>query len=284
MSSRRERTQMSTLAKDNKTKLLSIYKITSIALAGANILFGTLSYLLSYNPDIAYFNSSFSVICFYAVLSVTVIFAISAVILPRGFGSVCYSLESGKPSYAAAPAIGFLLYALTSIYIMIVSQEFSLTGILSAVTAVLSFVYYTAFVRGTKLSLNSRVALGLMPAAWALLIILSSYFDYTVEMNSPDKLLLQFTALSVMLYSTVELRFAAGNPRPMLYVSASCLALSLCGTGGISILIRTVLLSELDLEAVSTSIVFISLFIYIAARFIYLTDTVKTDEPEKNAD
>ncbi len=64
---------------------------------------------------------------------------------------------------------------------------------------------------------------------WLLAALVSSYFDMTVQMNAPDKVLFLFACFCGMLFTVEELRMTVGNPRRGLYAVSTGIAVLFLG-------------------------------------------------------
>lgn len=81
---------------------------------------------------------------------------------------------------------------------------------------------------------------GFAVAAAAIALAATFYFDMTVEMNAPVKVLLQLGLLSVMLESTLEIRALIGRENPVLSIVVITFATVLCPLSGVSGLVLVI--------------------------------------------
>ncbi len=144
---------------------------------------------------------------------------------------------------AAAPA------ALTSI--LAAATMVAAPGILAKLSAVFLFFSTFYFLLSAfsifKLSDSFVALLGFCPIIACALLNAYYYFDASVEMNAPIKILLQTALLFAMLYFTGEVRFLLGRQHPKLYlVLAFCTVASAALTLAFPILFFLGLLPRLD--------------------------------------
>ena len=84
---------------------------------------------------------------------------------------------------------------------------------------------------------DPTLALGFIAVIAPVVLNAAFYFDMTVEMNAPVKVLLQMGLLGAMLYATVEFRAVAGLEYNGRFSLLTALTASLCGISGIPILV-----------------------------------------------
>ncbi len=120
-------------------------------------------------------------------------------------------------------------------YMLRVTAVIEIMGILASLLSALCF-----FVRSSK-SPKAKLSawLGFFPIIRALVGVANIYFDMTVQMNHPSKLMLQFALIAVMFYFLCEEReyVSADHSRSRRYFISGCLAYFLAFVGGVSELI-----------------------------------------------
>ncbi len=91
-----------------------------------------------------------------------------------------------------------------------------------------SVIYFLlVFLRKTEKGEN-HTFFGYGVILFVLMVLAKTYFDFFTTMNSPNKLLLQITFMSVMIYMLFELRFSLGNAAPGGYAAAALTSFYFC--------------------------------------------------------
>lgn len=110
--------------------------------------------------------------------------------------------------------------------------------IIGMIASAVSAVYF--FLRiSSKGSREWHALIGFAPGLRGVAGLASIYFDMTVGMNSPNKLILTAAIVAVMVYFLLELRmiFDANKARPRLYASVGLLTVVLAATASVSVMV-----------------------------------------------
>ena len=109
--------------------------------------------------------------------------------------------------------------------------------IIGIVSSALSAVYFVLRLGEKRSSDEWHVLFGFAPGLRCV-AGLSIYFDMTVEMNSPNKLMLQAALISIMIYFLFELRMLLGfkKARPRAYAATGLLATTLTASASVSVI------------------------------------------------
>ena len=125
------------------------------------------------------------------------------------------------PSFAAAPAaLGTLISA---VWLLVAGK--ALLGILALLASVF-FTLCACFL--AKLYGKYLLWGGFAAIAATIAVNATYYFDMTLEMNAPTKVLLQMALLAAMLFVTAECRLLTGRFDRLLIPILTVLSLSLC--------------------------------------------------------
>ena len=248
--------------RDKESALVNIktWFKTILCLAPLAAVLRTLSYFTSFDAEIGYFNESFFVTLVNWLLIVTSAFAIAGFIFISKEADLSAKIDNSANSiYFSATFAGFIMLAdfaykiftligegKLSYYKMIFSSAFrsdnaymlrvgavvEIMGVLAALLTAACFFVRSAKSPKTKLS----AWLGFFPIVRALVGVAQMYFDMTVQMNHPSKLMLQFALISVMFYFLCEEReyVSPEHARPRRFFIAGCLAYFLSFVGGFS--------------------------------------------------
>ena len=117
-------------------------------------------------------------------------------------------------------------------YIIRMTAIIEILGILASLLSAVCL-----FVRSSKKPKEKLSAwLGFFPILRALVGVAQIYFDMTVQMNHPSKLILQFALISVMFYFLCEEReyVSLEHARPRRFFVSGCLAFFLTFVSGFS--------------------------------------------------
>lgn len=109
--------------------------------------------------------------------------------------------------------------------------------IIGIVASAISAIYFFLRIDDTN-SREWHVLLGFAPGLRGIAGLAEIYFDMTVEMNSPNKLILQAALISAMFYFVYELRMILGGKkaRPRAYVASGLAAVVLTLTASVSVI------------------------------------------------
>ena len=246
--------------KDSAVGNIRLWFKTILCLTPIAAVLRTLSYFTSFDAEIGYFNESFFVTLVNWLLIITSAFAISGFVFISKDADLSRKIDNGANSiYFSATFAGFIMLAdfsykvVTLIgegklsyykmifdsafrsenaYMLRVSAVIEMMGVLAALLSAACF-----FIRSSK-SPKAKLSawLGFFPIVRALVGVAEMYFDMTVQMNHPSKLMLQFALISVMFYFLCEEReyVSPEHARPRRFFIAGCLAYFLSFVGGFS--------------------------------------------------
>lgn len=189
-------------------RLFRIYRIVSAILVAVAVVLRTLNLFGFYEADIGYYRtgSVLPTVFRIFVLLCTLFFAIFAFIL----GKHAERIPSKNSATVGASLLVALTFAVTALWRYCFSAALMTTSTIFAfVTGGLAAVYFILFAFG-KLSAPSALLTGLGTILWFGCILSASYFDITVPMNAPLKLVLQLACLGGMLLMLSEMRLCCG--------------------------------------------------------------------------
>ena len=287
-----------------------------LCLAPLAAVLRTVALFTSFDTEIGYFNESFIVTLVNWLIVLTSAFAICGLLFISKEADLPKKADNSANSiFFSATFAGFIMladffYKLVSVigggkfsyYKMIFSSAFraenaymlrvgAIIEIMGVIAAVLSAVCF--FVRSSKNPKAKLSAwLGFFPIIRALVGVAQIYFDMTVQMNHPSKLMLQFALISVMFYFLCEEReyVSEEHMRPRGFFISGCLAFFLCFVGGVSEIVGffSGVLSEGSL-CVEAFFSFIVSFYILArtnsfVRCVDVKDDVKADATEEIAE
>lgn len=199
--------------------------VSGILLFAAAIL-QMIATLTAYDPQANYFLAE-------TILpTVSVILAITGALI-----GITASFLVGKELNRSVPFSDDLYPALPAVIATLVAALLLLTfgkGLFASISSLLllgTALYAALSESKFRTAAPATVALlGFLPVLASAALTAYYYFDTSIEMNAPFKVLLQTALLFSMLYFTGELRFLLNRSQPRLYLSLSVCALasSLC--------------------------------------------------------
>lgn len=190
-----------------------------LGLAGVATLLMTIAFFTQYDaPNANYFKHGAVLPVIASILAglTALLGSVFALLLPRDNpdGSAL-----PMPTASVISAIGFLL---CSVYLIlsVVRDDFDWMHVLAAALSLISAVYCLAVAFGGRLKDRLRawiVPLGFAPIFTAVFLCAIHYFDASLEMNAPVKVMLLLGLLTAMVSFTGELRYLLGTPMPRAY-------------------------------------------------------------------
>lgn len=259
-------------------KFLTVYKIIIMSLSFLSIGLCAVCTALFYDYSPGYFRESALCSIFSVSMTLTSLFALTSFFASKKTFKIKSPENSNAPYFLyLIPACGFLFYSIS-----IFPEIFKTTAnryilLAHALFSLVSFIYFLICNLNTKIDADAKSILGLISIACPMLIAIRSYFDYSMVMNSPEKIYLQITMVSFALYIINEARFILGAPYPRFYIALSGLIfpLSSCYTANkIFIIANTNKGSES--EDIALCVLMASIAIYSLFRIICIS---KAEEP-----
>ncbi len=231
-----------------------------LCLAPLAAILRTVLFFTSFDAEVGYFNVSFLVTLVNWLIVITSAFVLCGFIFISKKADLSHKTDNSANSiFFSATFAGFIMLAdfsyklftmigegKFSYYKMIFSSAFksdnaymlrvsAVIEILGVLSAVLSAACF--FVRSSKVPKEKLSAwLGFFPIIRALVGVAQMYFDMTVQMNHPSKLMLQFALIAVMFYFLCEEReyVSPEHARPRRFFISGCIAYFLAFVGGFS--------------------------------------------------
>ena len=111
--------------------------------------------------------------------------------------------------------------------------------------------------------------LGMGPHLYLVLALISEYFDWSVPMNSPIKLMNQAATVCVLLMLCDELLSLGGKARPLYSTVCVSIAILLGLTSGIPVLVSAAVNGAVETEYLIHTIPSLTLGLYAAARLLH---------------
>ena len=232
-------------------KSLTIYSIIVGLLALVGIIARMFSLLRFYDIDIGYYRTA-------AVLP-DIFHGLCVLMIPISLSVIYFLPKSGEHKYVspmqrctvdtivgaifAAFGVGaYVIYGMVSTLdesganYSVVSGAGVYIEALSIIFGFFAIIYFILVAANKTAKGEGHVYFGYAVIAFVLMSLAKTYFDFYTTMNSPNKMLLQITFMTIMVYLLYELRFSIGRAAPRVYSGFALLALyftAVCSVPGI---------------------------------------------------
>ena len=217
---------MQTPTKEASMKTLRIFRTVSLLATAVAVLLRTLNLFLYYEADIGYYRmGSISPVLLRIFLLLCVV---AFAVLPFVMGRRIAPAPQSKLLTVVAILVA-TVFAATALWRYCISATiFSVSTVFVFATGGLASYFFILFASQKRAPLLSVIT-GLGAILWLVSILAVSYFDVTVTMNAPEKLVLHFACAGGMLLLLGEIRLACGVSKPRFYLfSLATATLALC--------------------------------------------------------
>ncbi len=249
-------------------KMTRIFSLVAICLAALSAL-GRLFSLMFFYDRIGYFKTGAVLpVLFNLLYALSIVFfAISAVL----FKPIAPSKRLSNHARLAAilPAVAFVPYIISGISEILASPngKMPLSDILSLIFAMIAAAYFASLALCKQPS-SASVILGVSSIVWIVLVWMSSYLDFFVPMNSPDKLFFHFACIGAMLLIFADVRVISDMPKPRFYYFSFFTGLLTLSTSSIPSIIANAKGIFASYSLLYEDIVLIAIMIYGAVRLL----------------
>ena len=251
-------------------KKLKIYISSSLALTSLCILIYIACILFAFDAPIAYFSQSSLLPYVAKYLLILSLIGVGTLLflIPKNALS-CSAPQHSKPSRISAVlvAVSFIIYFALR-FIISSNGYLQPTNLFFACEAlsIISAIFYllTAI---TPLKESSTRAILLIPTIiWAATAMTEAYTNRFATMNSPMKLFLMLSMMSVMFFALYEARYLISRPCPRAYIVSSLIGVCLSSVFSISFLVMQFSGKHSIMEFLPTAIVSLAFSIYKLCR------------------
>ncbi len=146
----------------------------------------------------------------------------------------------GLPLFTAVvslAAAAVLCYSSVTFLMSFKVDTFSTASVVEKTTYIGSFVafpaaiyYFISFLAG-KSTEKIQAVFSFFPIIWTWIYLLGMYFDHTIEMNSPVRVIEELSLIALMIYQLMETRALLGKSKPRTYLMVASFAIIfLCPT------------------------------------------------------
>ncbi len=225
------------LAREKKQKTIRTCALAAVALTVLSAALRTLSLFFFYEKDIAYYERGavLPIISNLVYVGAVLFFLVSAfAFIPRAQESDGTNIA--PPSFACRmaallPAAALIYYAASS-YLKYGNGEPNGFELVTVVLSVVAAVFFVLFSQKPR-SMRFTAMMGLSFVAWAAFVWIGSYIDYTVPLNSPDKLYFHFACIAAGFLVINEIRVLIFCARPREYFFSIAFAILALATSAI---------------------------------------------------
>lgn len=248
-------------------KKIKIYVSSSLALTVFSTLLYIISYLISFDTNVGYLNSGFFTSVSLAISLLTIIWITTLFkVIPKSkleCNFINYSTRTRIISLAVAFIISFL-----NIYNFIDSNNTTYSSSSAALGIISSLYFFAIFFRCFKSHINIQAILGIFPILFSTITIIEIHLNTFVTMNSPLKISIMLSSMSIMMYMLYEMRLLANKPHPRCFIVVSLISsllLSVC-TIPFVILYYTNNFTQIKQSLLIIWLICFSILIYIVSR------------------
>lgn len=272
----------STKTDKQRALVISIIALTLTAIATA----GRLISLLFFYDRIGYYaTGAFLPVLSNVIYAVSVVFFVAAaILLPKSVKSI--PSPSKSVGYVALlPAIASAVYLVSSLPDLLGGAN--ILALVSSLLSIASAAFF-AIIAFSSRRTSLTAILGACVVLWLALFWMHFYRDFTVPMNSPNKLFFSFGCIGSVFFIVSELRALFGISKPRLYYFSTFCAILSLAVSSIPSLIANAKDIFASYSVLSEDIFFLSLLVYAVARLIYIPraeqEETVTETPDEQAD
>ena len=252
-----------------------VFSLVALALSGLAAA-GRLFSLLFFYDRIGYYQSgAFLPIASNTLYAASVVFfGVAAIFLIKP--SKVIATPTGSIRYVSlVPALALAVYVVSSLG-RIVTPEPDTISTISIILAIIGAVFFASLAFCRQPSVIT-VLTGIGAIFWLAIAWLRSYRDFTIPMNSPDKLFFHLGCLGATLFIFSEIRAMYGLPRPRFYYFSIYTAILTLAVSSIPSLIGNACNIFASYSLQFEDIFFLSLFFYAVVRLLTIVSG-NTDE------
>lgn len=279
---------------NSSKKALRIFRILSAALVCSLAVACIIAFTVGFEPELRYFRNSPLTIPLTVTAVATVVLALSAFFLFKG-KNAALRRESPLRFLAMLPMIAILRLIIHIAIGLITNAVPSpsndaqatldpwMIGIL--VTAAFAVIYSLSEI--FRINKAFEIISGFLQILFCILVIAKLYIDFSVEINSPVKLLLQFSATAIILCTMADLRRSFDMCSAPIFCASRLIMLALGSASAIALFAEIIPEADKYGELYSVyPLIFIAFAVKAAVELFTcsLTDYIPEEsEPDKNS-
>ena len=243
---------------------LAIYKLGTAVILAFLAVIGLISFLAFFDSDARYFENSPVKYVLYVILALAVLFALSSIFLSKKIGKIGIAQKAPYNISLIPTATAIAVFAVAAIET--IKSDNSTLSIIIVISLLGAALYHLTDV--LKLPTAAKLALGYVKILFCVLIIAKLYLDFKVELNSPIKLIAQFSAATAVLSILSDLRFLIDRASTGYFIFSKICYLTTSLLGAIAALTEVVCnLDKYNFDLLIYPILFFAAAIPTAVRF-----------------
>lgn len=264
---------------EKSKKILKIYTAVFVVLTLLGLVLRFAALYTEYDADIGYYKTGALLpMLFHALCFVAFVIALSLIpLLPKK------TLPTALPCNTAVRAVAVIQLVITlgmAVYLIYPAfsgaARVSAVSIVCVIAALFSLVYFALVISGKAVSeKKGSVLFGYALIIYVLMILANSYFDFFTTMNSPNKIILQVSLMSIMVALLFEFRSILGISLARGYAAFTLYVMfitAVTSIPGIVLFIGGVFTKPVYF---ASSFVILGFLIYFKVRYISWLRTVK---------
>ena len=206
-------------------KKIKVYCLSAVVLTFILTVLRCLSLFFAYDTSVGYFDRTFLSGFTTALFVIGALWCLSPLVLiPRE--SITSEFSPDTVSFKAMSAYSALVTLLAS-FAMITAGDTRLIEKIGIITTVLSTLFFVFGILKKDIFRTVRAFLSIVTVSSFVCILASVYFDMTIAMNSPHKIMGGFALMSAMIFGLCETRIYMQKAMPRLHFAFSLLTLML---------------------------------------------------------
>lgn len=206
-------------------KKIKVYCLSAVVLTFILTVLRCLSLFFAYDTSVGYFDRTFLSGFTTALFVIGALWCLSPLVLiPRE--SITSEFSPDTVSFKAMSAYSALVTLLAS-FAMITAGDTRLIEKIGIITTVLSTLFFVFGILKKDIFRTVRAFLSIVTVSSFVCILASVYFDMTIAMNSPHKIMGGFALMSAMIFGLCETRIYMQKDMPRLHFALGLLTLML---------------------------------------------------------
>ena len=265
---------------ENK-KTANIYLFSAAGALLLSLILRTVNFFTSFDSITGYykFGAALPVISNW-ILAASVVFLLVFSILKFRKKSFDISSGASKIQYIAAALASVASVALAASDLSHAINTSNRFFILSFTLSIMTALYFATVT--VELKSVYKVITGLFAAIRITILIITCFSDFSVAVNTPDRVIYALAAASVLIFIASELKLIAGNVRSWLYIFSAGAATVLCSVSAIpSIIAFHAGLLPKENSFCAEYYLMLGIAVYSAVRLINTVYRAKADNTEK---
>ncbi|MBO5897621.1 MAG: hypothetical protein J6R04_01290 [Clostridia bacterium] len=243
-------------------KLASPHRVFGLLIAALTLaatVVRSLGFVLAFDRSVGYFNNGLLSTLFYIILALIPVAAIGYALLVRRAVPMPMESTTLVRSFSTSSVGALTVLIALNLWSLVSNGPHTLTLPLTLVAALA--IPYFATSRAT-----APIWSGISAVICCVLCLVVEYFDASVTINSPIKLMHLLAFLAIALYLLTELFALAGAPKPRRALPLAAVAAAYGIIGGISHVVAALMKDIILLDYLARALVLFAFGLYAAAR------------------